>query len=403
MIQNIKLDVIYYMGAKDFEMEFNLCGCCRMRLLTDQVKDHKSFIHALSRAVSRSRVIMCVGPLFGDDGLIKNVSEAVRIPLETVENQKFGIRTSSQIEIIKGALPLVTSDGIFGGCIVESGPQSIILLSESKSVRKSVMTSLIHPYIEELSIASATPNHTNTGNAVANQEVDVIEEDDTAQSNGDDINGMTVGAVVAAATDDAVDIFSSTITSVLPDDNNGDDDSINQTVITAATGDDDSDDDNIVVGTVAAAENDDDTADDTVLTNTADEDDTFEDEEDDAEGDGDDASDDNTAQQPEGFNAKIDLYIEPQRVKFSKKNYYDTDYDYGEQSELYYSEVEDDEYRNRRSLRVPVMIFTAILLLAVLILIYLLVFVPMRDGYSFTQYIDKLFEPAVRLTRIIGG
>lgn len=391
MIQNIKLDVIYYMGAKDFEMEFNLCGCCRMRLLTDQVKDHKSFIHALSRAVSRSRVIMCVGPLFGDDGLIKNVSEAVRIPLETVENQKFGIRTSSQIEIIKGALPLVTSDGIFGGCIVESGPQSIILLSESKSVRKSVMTSLIHPYIEELSIASATPSHTNIGNAAANQEVDVIEEDDTVQSNDDDINSMTVGAVVAAATDDAVDIFSSTIASVLPDDNNGDDDSINQTTITAAVEDDDSDD-NTIVGTVAAAENDDD---------TSDEDDAVEEDDDDA--DDDDDSGDNTAQQHEGFNAKIDLYIEPQRVKFSKKNYYDTDYDYGEQSELYYSGVEDDEYRNRRSLRVPVMIFTAILLLAVLVLIYLLVFVPMRDGYSFTQYIDKLFEPAARLTRIIGG
>ena len=308
MIQNIKLDVIYYMGAKDFEMEFNLCGCCRMRLLTDQVKDHKSFIHALSRAVSRSRVIMCVGPLFGDDGLIKNVSEAVRIPLETVENQKFGIRTNSQIEIIKGALPLVTSDGIFGGCIVESGPQSIILLSESKSVRKSVMTSLIHPYIEELSIASAAPSHTNTGNAAANQ-VDVIEEDDTAQSNDDDINSMTVGAVVAAATEDAVDIFSSTIASVLPDDNNGDDDSINQTTITAAVEDDDSDD-NTIVGTVAAAENDDD---------TSDEDDAVEEDDDDA--DDDDDSGDNTAQQHEGFNAKIDLYIEPQRVKFSKKNY----------------------------------------------------------------------------------
>ena len=179
---------------------------------------------------------------------------------------------------------------------------------------------------------------------------------------------------------------------MLPDDNNGDDDSINQTTITAAVEDDDSDD-NTIVGTVAAAENDDD---------TSDEDDAVEEDDDDAAADDDDSGD-NTAQQHEGFNAKIDLYIEPQRVKFSKKNYYDTDYDYGEQSELYYSEVEDDEYRNRRSLRVPVMIFTAILLLAVLVLIYLLVFVPMRDGYSFTQYIDKLFEPAVRLTHIIGG
>ena len=30
MFQNLKVDVIYYKTNTDFEMEFNLCGCCRM-------------------------------------------------------------------------------------------------------------------------------------------------------------------------------------------------------------------------------------------------------------------------------------------------------------------------------------------------------------------------------------
>ena len=39
MFQNLKVDVIYYKTNSDFEMEFNLCGCCRMRLLSDKTPD----------------------------------------------------------------------------------------------------------------------------------------------------------------------------------------------------------------------------------------------------------------------------------------------------------------------------------------------------------------------------
>ena len=40
MFQNVKVDIIYYDTSTDFELEFNLCGCCRMRLLTDKTDDH---------------------------------------------------------------------------------------------------------------------------------------------------------------------------------------------------------------------------------------------------------------------------------------------------------------------------------------------------------------------------
>ncbi|MEE1055109.1 MAG: hypothetical protein U0L36_04660, partial [Acutalibacteraceae bacterium] len=68
MFQIIKVDIIYYQTNTDFEMEFNLCGCCRMRLLTDNAPDKKTLVHSLARAVSRSRVIIIVGNLFGEEG-----------------------------------------------------------------------------------------------------------------------------------------------------------------------------------------------------------------------------------------------------------------------------------------------------------------------------------------------
>ncbi|MCQ2450278.1 MAG: hypothetical protein MJ132_08880, partial [Clostridia bacterium] len=157
MIQSIKVDVIYFTIPTDFEMEFNLGGCCRMRLLADKANDGKDFIRSLSRAVSRSRVIICCGPLFGEVGLISRVATAIGRPLSKAENATFGIQGEQEIDIIDGSMPLVTKEGVFGGCVIESGPQSIILLTESKSVRKTLMGALIHPYIEGLSRKSTTP------------------------------------------------------------------------------------------------------------------------------------------------------------------------------------------------------------------------------------------------------
>ena len=150
MFQNLKVDIIYYSTNTDFEMEFNLCGCCRMRLLTDKASDKKTFVHELARAVSRSRVIIIAGELFGSNGIIEIASHAIGKPLADIDNKQFGISGDKQIKVINGATPLVTGDGVFGGCIIESGPQTMIFLSENRQIRKTIMNTLIHPYIEEL-------------------------------------------------------------------------------------------------------------------------------------------------------------------------------------------------------------------------------------------------------------
>lgn len=158
MIQNLKVDIIYHLTPSDFEMEFNLCGCCRMRLLSDKTNDKKSFVRALARDVARSRVIIVCGPLFGAESIITTVGTAIGNGLAICDNKTYGIKSEDEIKIINGSTPLVTPEGYFGGCIIESGPQTIILLTENKAFRKSIMQNLIHPYIEEISyIPTKTP------------------------------------------------------------------------------------------------------------------------------------------------------------------------------------------------------------------------------------------------------
>ena len=150
-MQNLKVDIIYYQSPSDFEMEFNLGSSCHMRTLSDKTTDKKSFIKALVRGVARSRVIMCCGPLFAEDGLIKIVSKAIGTGTSRCDNKIYGINSDEPIDIISGSTPLVTPDGYFGGCIIESDPQTIILLTENRTFRKSIMKNLIHPYMSEIS------------------------------------------------------------------------------------------------------------------------------------------------------------------------------------------------------------------------------------------------------------
>lgn len=156
MIQNIKVDIVYYMTAADFEFEFNLGSCCHMRLLNDKAKDKKSYVNSLARAVSRSQIIISCGPLFGEDGLIAVCAAAINHGIQKADNKAYGIASDDSIDIIEGSVPLVTPEGYFGGCIIESGNQSIILLTENRTIRKSIMKTLIHPYIEDISIMQSS-------------------------------------------------------------------------------------------------------------------------------------------------------------------------------------------------------------------------------------------------------
>lgn len=182
MFQNIKVDIIYYKTNTDFELEFNLCGCCRMRLLTDKAPDKKTLVHDLARAVSRSRVILIAGSLFGEDGIIEIIARAISKTLTEVDSRLYGISDGSSIKIINGATPLVTPEGYFGGCIIESGPQAMILLTDNKAVRKTVMNTLIHPYIEELCALELKEKAQAAQSAASSAEIPAAPADDVIET-----------------------------------------------------------------------------------------------------------------------------------------------------------------------------------------------------------------------------
>lgn len=192
MFQNLKVDVIYYKTNTDFEMEFNLCGCCRMRLLTDKTPDKKTMVLSLARAVNRSRVILIVGNLFGDEGIIKLAAEAIGGTTSPADNKTYGIAGDEDIQIIDGSVPLVTAEGYFGGCIIESGPQTLILLSENKNIRKAVMKTLIHPYIEEL-CAMELKEKAESAAAGTNKPEEAVETQEIAEPVSEEVQAEEVG------------------------------------------------------------------------------------------------------------------------------------------------------------------------------------------------------------------
>ncbi len=173
MLENIKLDIIYYGAQKDFEMEFNLCGCCRMRLLTTVAEDLKDFLNCLKVAVSRSRVVLLCGELYGEAGILSIISKAVGRDFEEVENHLYGIAGNGKTRLLKQSIPLVSSSGKLLGCVIEQGPQAIIMISNDKAGRKEIMQNLVHPYVKEKS-KFETASDTNLGLVNTESEPDIL-------------------------------------------------------------------------------------------------------------------------------------------------------------------------------------------------------------------------------------
>ena len=146
-MSNLKIDIIYFKTASDFEMEFNLSGCCRMRMFKDKVDTPKGLVNTLARDVSRSKITIIVTELFGQNNGVSILSNAVKLPLEALDKAAYGIQTADDIYMPKTAIPLVTKTGIYGGCIIENGPQSIIVVSNVRALRHEIMKTYVHNYV----------------------------------------------------------------------------------------------------------------------------------------------------------------------------------------------------------------------------------------------------------------
>ncbi len=333
MFHNIKADIIYYKTTTDFELEFNLCGCCRMRLLSDKMQDKKSFVHSLARAVSRSSVILIAGPLFGENGTIETVTEAINSTTELVDNSAYGISGDYEIKIIKDSIPLVTPEGYFGGCIIESGPQTMILLTDNKDIRKTIMKNLIHPYIEEL--YSAQVNQLETSKQPEVEEDSVIIDEESPE-----------------------------IPEPLPEISN--DDVPSQ--ITEAE----------------SSDQDEEQAEETEVIN-----------EDSAkESENESSVDESSTEQSEDYEDSIDLFLEPTKLDRETVGKYTQEYNIQEDD---YNYQEDSFYEERKPKRkigfsLAVFIISIILLLVIVVLCYCIFIAPTKQGVSPVANLQEIFN-----------
>lgn len=373
MIQNLRVDTIYYLTNSDFEMEFNLCGCCKMRLLTDKAENPKNFIGLLSRAVSRSQVIICCGKLFGDDGLINTVSQAIRKPLVTIDNSAYDIVDDNEIKIIRGSVPLVNSDGCFCGCIIESGPQSIVLLTDNKSIRKTVMKPLIHPYIEELSLVRNAVKNT----ADTTEESPSNHEENTEQNN---VSDETSDQAVETAEDSA----KNEITQGSPSESEIGENP--EFVPTIEISEQPFKEDNSNVDDTEKTEAESSESDDAQSDDSEDDDDEFK---------------IPSFVAPNKINDGFDLYLVSERQE-KKNKYPDTDF-MPSNNGFYESDTQYDSHnqKSNKKINISILIITIILLCALAALAYLLVFVPMKSDYVFSEYIKNIFSVSVNIKPLI--
>lgn len=370
MQQNIKVDIIYYLSGTDFEMEFNLCGCCRMRLLTDRVSDGKSFVNSLARAVSRSRVIICCGPLFGANGLISQIAKSIGKELEVLNSKSYGLNSNDEIKIVKGATPLITKDGSFGGFIIESGPQTIIALSESKNIRKSLMNNLIHPYIEELSVSPITHIVTNTAEAVDEPkgqpftaELEISENpagsdgNFEAQDNSEetDIGEETDGTETAEPEQEEISQEEAETTDAennAVQDGNEEEKEAETDLECTVSMEPEAGDSSFVL-----------------------------------------ESEDDSIEAPDIIEKEAEMFIEPQRITIGKINHYAQNYVPSESDNMFLAATQEENKRkrNEHNLNIALIVILALILVLILVLAYFLVIIPIKSGYDISWYINNIF------------
>ncbi len=149
MSKDVKVEIIYYKSETDVSLEFGLHGNYPVRLLSSSCNNLTLFFHSLKRAVSRSQIIIIVGGYTGDEFIPSFIARAINKEVVVPEYNKLGVICKEKYPLPEGAAPLAPSNKRFGGFLIESGPQTIINLTENKKIRLQVVSEVVVKYIEE--------------------------------------------------------------------------------------------------------------------------------------------------------------------------------------------------------------------------------------------------------------
>ena len=153
MIPDLTLEVIYYNQPTDFKMEFELCGSCNVRFLSNTAKNRSEFLSSLGKSVIRSRAIIALGSFnpLDSEYLPKIVARAIGYALKPVDKELFKISTPGDVILPETAMPLIEASGAVAGCLLESNDQAIILLTSDRELRHKVVGDLVCPYLKDFS------------------------------------------------------------------------------------------------------------------------------------------------------------------------------------------------------------------------------------------------------------
>lgn len=183
MFDIVKTDLIYYNTEKDFEFEFNLCGICQMRLLTEVPFSKKEFLLSLSKSVKRSKIIFIVTKL--GDGFVDELSAAIGYKTIGLDENAYCIKHSPITKLPENAIPLTTDDGTLSSFVIECGVQSLIVLSEEKEQRRTIMKKYIEQYIKDVNNYQAAEKYVPaapvTETPIPNEPEEKIEEAPVAE------------------------------------------------------------------------------------------------------------------------------------------------------------------------------------------------------------------------------
>ncbi len=202
MSKDVKIEIIYYKTATDVSLEFGLHDQYPLRLLSSCCNDLKSFFKSLKRAVMRSEIILLVGG-YDDEKeylpgfLARSIGQKCVIP----DYGKLGVIASNHYILPKDAKPLAPKSRLFGGFLIEHGPQTIISLTDDQKIRNELVKQFIASYITE---------HHNSFNSpfVLKPDVEKVENEKTEQSteytdissNGDNADTPETNTVVLEET-----------------------------------------------------------------------------------------------------------------------------------------------------------------------------------------------------------
>ena len=149
MSKDVRIEILYYKESTDVSLEFGLHGDYPVRMLSTSCDDIESFFRALKRAVWRSEIIMIIGGYGTREYIPAFIARALSLGVTVPDYKADRIISPEIYSIPDKASPLASSDRRFGGFILESGPQTIISLTEDKDVRLKITKEIIVKYISE--------------------------------------------------------------------------------------------------------------------------------------------------------------------------------------------------------------------------------------------------------------